>query len=367
MSIPNILLPACLAIALFIVLGTTVSAQVPAAAGTKDLSSSLDSFAQSQVAKGFSGAVLVINGDRTLLEKEYGLQPSKTKTAFWIGSNTKQFTAAAVLRLQEQGKLSVRDPITKFFKDVPPDKQMITVHQLLCHTSGLPHMYVTDGVVDRGAAAKAILSLSLKAKPGDAYSYSNDGYVLLAMIIEIASGKSYENYLRSAVLRPAGMKYTGFWGDAPVVSLAPVPAKLNPRPNRFVDGRTIANWGDRGSTGLYSTIDDQYKWLTALRRGKVLSSSSLEQMWSAQAFVRHGSKPGQDINYGYGWAVVTQDGKRYVVNHAGDEDWLAHNAVISFYENSRNAYIVLSNAGEPNGRSWSSIMSEGLRALIPGQ
>ena len=353
--------------AFFALLAITAAPQSSQVVKTDDLSSKLDAFAQTQAAKGFSGAVLVINNDRTVLEKEYGLQPSKTKTAFWIGSNTKQFAAAAILKLQEQGKLSVHDPITKFFKDVPPDKQAITVHQLLCHTSGLPHMYVTDGVADRGVAAKAIFGLSLKAGPGETYSYSNDGYVLLAIIIEIASGKTYEDYLRSAVLRPAGMKHTGFWGESSVISLAPVPAKLNPRANRFVDGRTIANWGYRGSTGLYSTIEDQGKWLTALRRHKILSSASLEQMWSTQVFVRHGSKPGQDIYYGYGWAVVTQDGKRFVVNHAGDEDWLAHNAVISFYENSRNAYIVLSNAGEPNGRSWSSLMSEGLRALVPSQ
>ena len=333
----------------------------------KGLAAKLDAQAVAQVAKGFSGSVLVVNSGKLILNKDYGLPESSGETAFWIGSNTKQFAAAAILKLQEQGKLALTDPITKFFEKVPADKRSITVRQLLCHMSGLPHMYVTDGITDRQAAAKAILDLPLKTKPGTEYSYSNDGYVLLAIIIEIASGKKYEDYLRESILRPAGMTHTGFWGEPVKVPFAPIPQKLNTRPNRFVDGRTIANWGDRGSTGLYSTTGDQYKWLTALLSGKILSPLSTGQMWGAHAFVRHGTKPGQEVYYGYGWAVVMQDGKRYAVNHAGDEDWLSHNAVISYYEGNNNAYIILSNAGEPNGRSWSSLMGENLRALVPGQ
>ena len=118
--------------------------------------------------KGFSGAVLVARGHKILLDQGYGYadlkrtKRVKSETKFYIASITKQFTASAILILEEQGLLSVNDPISKYLKDVPEDKSGITIHQLLTHTSGIGQNYAADGVVDRSAAIKAILERAIE-------------------------------------------------------------------------------------------------------------------------------------------------------------------------------------------------------------
>jgi len=116
-------------------------------------SARLDSVIQRSERAGFSGTVLIAHGDRILFERSYGaaaatgVEPGKL--AYWIASDSKQFTAAAVLKLQEMGRLRVTDSIGRFFGGVPADKRGITIHQLLTHTSGLPSAYRSDGVAGR--------------------------------------------------------------------------------------------------------------------------------------------------------------------------------------------------------------------------
>jgi len=250
----------------------------------------LDNYMRSQVARGFSGVVLIASNDSIVLHEAYSADSTvTTETAFWIGSLTKPFVAAAILKLQEQGRLSLQKPITEYLPDVPPDKQGITLHQLLSHTSGLSHRYVSEGIAHREEAIRTILALPLEHASGE-YAYSNDGYSLLAAIVSRVSGLTYEEYLRQHFLIPAGMTKTGFWG-VPVGANEASVAKVRLAPSPRV---ASPNWGYRGATGLRSTASDILRWHRALLGDAILADSTKRAAFPAQ--VRRTESAG----YGYG-------------------------------------------------------------------
>jgi CubicO group peptidase (beta-lactamase class C family) len=166
----------------------------------------------------YSGSVLIAYQGRVLLHQGYGwADPQKTHpitphTRFWIASISKQFTAAAIFRLVEQGRLLLKDPLNHFFPTAAADKKTITLQQLLTHTAGLRQNYAADGLTERQAAIDAILAGPLKSPPGECFGYSNDAYNLLAAIVEISAGDPFETSLQRLVLDPAGLADTGFWG-----------------------------------------------------------------------------------------------------------------------------------------------------------
>ncbi len=331
------------------------------------LSAKLDVEIKQFVDKSFSGAVLVARNNNIILHKTYGNAVNiGINPAFWIASNSKSFVAAAILKLQEQKKLSVLDPLTKFLNDVPADKQQITIHHLLTHTSGLPHRYAADGIVEREKAVRSILDLPLSWKVGEGYHYSNDGYNLLAVIVEIASKRSFEDYLRKEILIPARLNNTGLWGYENTSRLTPAANVKNTekiRPTIYKAGKSVPNWGYRGATGIYSTTEDIYKWMLALEKNKILNLTSREQLWGKQALASRIS-PTEEHFYGYGWGVRFKNSKRIYMRHTGDEDWLGHNGVMCLYENG-DAYVVLSNAGAPNDEmNWSSTVSRVLQKQL---
>ncbi len=285
----------------------------------------LNNYLQQQTDAGFSGAVLVVRQNKIILDKTYGGVSKLGQTpAFWIASNSKSFVAAAILKLQEQGKLSVNDPLTKFFKDVPSEKRSITVHHLLSHTSGLLHRYASDGIQDREKSVQAILALPLGWKVGEGFHYSNDGYSLLAAIVEITSKQTFEEYLQKNLLKPAKLYNTGFWGYEDkkiIVPAANVANNQNVKPTIYKNEKSVANWGYRGATGIYSTTEDIYKWMLALQQNKVLKPKSREQLWGKQSLMRK-IPSAEEQFYGYGWDVRFKDGKLISTRHTGYEDWL---------------------------------------------
>jgi CubicO group peptidase (beta-lactamase class C family) len=300
------------------------------------------------------------------LDKTYG-NASKLEQApaFWIASNSKSFVAAAILKLQEQGKLSVNDPLTKFFKDVPSEKRSITVHHLLTHTSGLPHRYASDSIEEREKAVLSILTLPLRWKVGESYHYSNDGYSLLAAIVEIASKRTFEHYLRAEIFKPAKLKSTGLWGYENEITIAPAANLKNTetiRPTIYKAGKSVANWGYRGATGVHSTAPDIYRWMLALKKNQILNQGSREQLWGKQVLMDKIS-PIEEQFYGYGWSVIYKDGKRFYVRHTGNEDWLGHNSFMCLFENG-DAYVVLSNAGANGDTAWGSIVSREIQKRL---
>ncbi|HEX9953327.1 MAG TPA: serine hydrolase domain-containing protein [Rubricoccaceae bacterium] len=321
---------------------------VPITGPPADLPARLDGYLRGRVADGYSGVVLVAQNGEVVFHRAYSRDRALTpETAFWIGSVSKTLTAAAVLRLRDEGRLSLSDPITRFLDDIPADKRAITVRQLLTHTAGLGEHYAADGITDRDGAVQAILARPLERAPGAGYGYTGDAYNLLAAIVEVASEEPFETYLREAVLRPAGMVNTGFWGE-------PNPSAVLAAAGRATS--TAPNWGFRGATGLSSTAGDLYRWHLALLADTVLAESTRQEAFAPQV-----EKPGGGA-YGYGWQVTRTPRGTTLVSHGGAESGLGHYAGMYQYIDEDVVVIALSNATEDEAQE---TLRGVLRMLFP--
>jgi len=273
---------------------------------------------------GFSGGALAVGGKDVLLMKSYGLSdralkiPLATDSVYNLGSITKQFTAAAILTLEMQGKLSVNDLASKYLDGVPADKASITLHHLLTHSSGLESDFSPTDYepVGREEYVRRALQSTLLFRPGSGYEYSNAGYSLLAAIVEKVSGKSYEAYLIEHVLKPAGMLETGY--KAPAWASSRIA-------HGYRDGKdwgTIVQrieppdapyWMLRGNGGLHTTLGDMLAWHRALASDAVLSKEARAKY--VKPYVAEG--PAERSFYAYGWAVSKTPRGTTVVQHNG--------------------------------------------------
>ena len=317
-------------------------------------------YLSSKEPEGFSGAVLVAKGDNILLRKEYGAAAKDGRiTAFWIASISKAVTATAVLKLVEDRLLDLNAPLSKYLPEAPGTFAKVTIHHLLTHRSGLPHAYSADGVVDRVAATKAILQQKLERKPGE-FGYSNDGYNLLAILIETVSGESFENYVRRQIFKPAGMDNAGFWGFESVETPPALPFNLlrtmSAKATIWYKGRSIANWGYRGASGIYATPDDLFKFVRALESGRLLQKKTFADMISS----KNPSLGPNAQTYGYGWALRFKDGRLTEYWHGGNEDWLGHNGMLKVIGD--RVYVILTNSGDLKKESWAGHIEAGLHA-----
>jgi CubicO group peptidase (beta-lactamase class C family) len=289
------------------------------------LGNQLDAHLTKMVRRGYSGTVIVAKGGEIILQKGYGYadrekgRPVTPDTVFTIGSISKQFTGAAIVKLEMQGKLRVTDTIGQYLENVPGDKQAITLHQLLTHTSGLPNAIGSD--FDTSATRDAFLRLAmgakLESKPGTKHNYSNVGYSLLGMVIERASGMGYEAYLREHLFKPSGMLHTGYQlPEFDEASLAigykddKVWGTVLGHP-MLEDGPT---WHLRANGGIHSTTGDMYKWHQALLGTKVLSDEA-----KTKYFAPHADEGYGDSFYGYGWVTMTtQRGTKLLAHNGGN-------------------------------------------------
>lgn len=288
---------------------------------------------------GFSGVVLVERSGKVVLNRAYG--HVTRENAFWIASATKQFTAAAVLRLVDEGKLALSDSIYHFFRSAPRRAGSITIQQLLTHTSGIAASGVANGIGDRDEALRAILSEPLDHSPGGTYHYEDEDYNVLAAIVEIVSGRPYEAFVERSLLIPAGLSHTGFCGRlTPNVKLAPSADPDTPPP--CVTGVTPIDWADRGATGLVSTATDLLRWSHVLRTGHILSVASRAALERGKVFVRH--EGNDDIYYSYGARVYMQGRRRREVWHSGYDVRVGQSSTIRILDNGITI-VVLSNAG----------------------
>jgi len=319
------------------------------AAGVARVDAMLKECAEARI---FSGDVLIARGDEVLLHEQYGFSdwPSRTPLGpngiFKIGSVTKQFTAAAILRLEEKGLLSTTDPIAKMIPELP--KQLtqqggvdVTIHHLATHTSGLPDPLLGN-VWGKERGFEVILSAlsgaQLRHTPGAEFHYNSTGYMLLGEIIRRASGVSFEKFLRDELFTPLGMSRTGI-KPTPTQARDFVPGHVSVlfglAPSKEVFGRFITgdyDWDVSAGGNVFSSAGDLHTWMGALEAGKVLSSASMEKML----------KP--DLHdYGYGWVIKHRPGV--------DEPLYWHNgAIIPFgyrsdvaWTKSRLHIVLLSN------------------------
>lgn len=241
----------------------------------QDPAAKADSVMKAAEAKGFSGVVRIARNGNAILEKGYGLAdraaniPFTKSTVVQIGSNTKDFTAVAILQLQNRGLLSVDDKLSRFFPNAPDDKKDITIWQLMKHEAGFPLGFGGDfEPVSKAQLIDNAMKFKLLFPPGSKKSYSNLGYALLAAIIEQVSAKSYDEYLRDNILAPLGLTHTGFLlPKFPDRDLA-----HGYRANGEDAGTMLAKphatdgpyWNLRGNGGMLSTVSDMHDFYQAL-------------------------------------------------------------------------------------------------------
>ncbi|MBU1326177.1 MAG: beta-lactamase family protein [Alphaproteobacteria bacterium] len=232
-----------------------------------------------------SGAVLVARGDRVLFRQAYGLAdreagvPVAVSSRFRLASVSKQFTAAAILRLQDEGVLSVDDPLCRWIQPCPQAWAPIRLRHLLSHTSGVPDLMAQAGWGRRRVAPTTLADLTtassfyrLQFEPGTKIRYSNAGYNLLAAVVEAAAGMEFHAWLQANFFTPLGMHDTGYDGsDTIVMGYADLAGGITPQPNANVSVIT-------GAGALYSTVDDLLVWNRALHGGDLLSDESYADM-----------------------------------------------------------------------------------------
>jgi CubicO group peptidase (beta-lactamase class C family) len=239
------------------------------------LGARLDSAMRAAEARGFSGAVRVERNGALLLEKGYGLAnrdqkiPFTPATIVQIGSNTKDFTAVAILQLQRAGRLSLSDTLGKYFPRAPHDKRGITLRQLMDHRAGLPLGLGGDfEKVGRQALVDSAMHYPLLFQPGSRESYSNTGYSLLAAIIEQISGKSFDAYIHETLLAPLGLKRTGFLLPRFAAGELAHGYLAGGTDNGTMLAKPHASdgpyWNLRGNGGMLSTVGDMHAFYAAL-------------------------------------------------------------------------------------------------------
>jgi CubicO group peptidase (beta-lactamase class C family) len=287
-----------------------------------DTGAKIDDFMTRLERLGYSGAVLVAKNGEVVIHKAYGWRDAAAKlpytidTASTVGSITKQFTAAGILALEEEGKLSTTDLITKYFPNVPDDKKTITIHQLLTHSAGFPDAigddYETTG---REEFIKRAMGTKLLFTPGSGYRYTNVGYSLLGAIIEQVTGGSYERYLHDRLFVRAGMEHTGYvipkWDRAKLAHGVEDGQPWGTNLDRpwAPDG---PYWHLRANGGILSTPADMYRWSLALDGDKVLSAASRKKLFTP--YVKEGDSPSY---YAYGWAIFTLPNGHKLIAHNG--------------------------------------------------
>ncbi len=288
----------------------------------------------------FSGAVLVARDGRVLLSKGYGLAnvelevPNTPQTRFRLGSITKQFTAAAILLLQEQGKLGVQDTVCKYVENCPAAWASITIHHLLTHTSGIPNLTAFPDYQKTMAAPTTLPEIiarfrdkPLEFKPGERFDYSNSGYILLGSIVEKASGKTYADFMRESVFAPLGMNDTGVEIPGEIIKRRASGYRFGP--TGFVNAPYLDMTIPHGAGALYSTVEDLYRWDQGLFGGKLLAQKSLDAMLTVV----------KDF-YAYGIGVDTQFKLRRIGHSGGINGF---NTYMARFPAERATFIVLSN------------------------
>lgn len=246
--------------------------------------------------------------------------PATCDTVYDVMSITKQFTAAAILKLEMNGKLEVSDPIGTHLGRVPDDKKAITLHQLLTHTAGLPQSLGDDyDPLTRAQMLDQAMKAPLRSGPGKEFHYSNLGYSLLAAVVEKVSGQSYEHFLAQHLFRPAGMTHTGYvlpdWKRARVAVEYDEHGRAQGRPMDHPWAPDGPYWNLRGNGGMLSTARDMFRWHRALTGGTVLSPAAKQKL-----FTPHVRVPEVDGAYGYGWVVIDSDDDPFAW-HDGGNDW----------------------------------------------
>ena len=295
-----------------------------------------------------SGAAILISKDgEAIYQNQIGMAnvefqiPISTKTKFHIGSITKQFTAAAILILEEEGRLNINDGISKYLPSVPSEKEAVTIAQLLAHTSGIkdyPQVPEIREKIRNNLSPKQIIELTneveLEFEPGAELSYSNTGYILLGLIIENVSGQEYANFLEDRIFRILNMNDTEVNNYEGIVANRAVGYSEDEN-DQLINATFHSSPYSAGA--IISTVEDLNKWVAGLQGGKIISAKSLEKMLSNNLLAN-----GQATNLGFGWEI-NQIADMLCFEHSGFVPGYKANSVL-IPEN--NIYVVIMQNNE---------------------
>jgi CubicO group peptidase (beta-lactamase class C family) len=290
-------------------------------------------------------SVAIIKDGTMLVQRGWGevdpprLQPAAANTEYQIASVSKQFTAAAVLRLAEQGRLTLDDPVTRYVDGLPAAYEDVTIRRLLNHTAGVPNFTEFFREFHQPLAparvVEALAERPLLFEPGTGFHYSNSGYYLLGLVIEQVSGQGYADYLREQFFAPLGLTHTHYCGELN----APLPSGyVRTRAGKSVHAQPWDPSVLYAAGSLCSTATDLAKWEVALGEGRVLSAESYREMTTPapppDASVR--------MSYGYAMMVDTTDAGPYL-HHDGAVS--GFRAQVAWYPDAHMAVVVLMNQG----------------------
>jgi CubicO group peptidase (beta-lactamase class C family) len=326
---------------------------------TPTLQSRLDAFMQTEMqrARVPGAAVMLLRHGEPLAAGAYGLAnlelkvPVALDSVFEIASVTKPFTAAAVLLLAHEGRLSLDDRISSFIDATPPAWAEITLRQLMAHTAGLEHRFepTVNGVLLLDYSTESLLAhaktLPTFAAPGVRWRYSDQGYFLLGLAIERASGQSYGTFLAERFFRPLGMQDTRLQDQAQILPrrVAGYTLRDGPEGKAWVNIRRAWQFGLTSHFGILSTVPDLAKWERALLGGPVLPEAVRRLMHEPLRVLRRDAAKASLLAYGHGWWVIHDAGHR-MIEHSG------FTGTHHFRDlDTGLAAIVLTNRDQPSG------------------
>jgi CubicO group peptidase (beta-lactamase class C family) len=260
------------------------------------------------------GAVfLVAKAGKSIYQKAFGKANIELgvdlvpESVFQLGSVTKQFTAIAILILEEQGKLNVHDPVSKYIADYPAGDK-ITLHHLLTHTSGIKDftkMKALKDIAQKDVSPKEMVDFfkneAVEFRPGEKFEYNNSGYVILGYIIELVSGKTYEEYIRKNIFEKAEMKQSRYASDVAIINKRAY--GYQKKESGYVNKTRISFTIPLSSGALMSTTEDMLKWQNALNQNVLLGATAVKK-----AFTKYKLNNGEEFTYGYGWHLKEING-----------------------------------------------------------
>ncbi len=276
---------------------------------------------------GFNGAVLVSQYGKVIYKNAFGYasfgkkDTNTTQTQFQLASVSKQFTAVAIMQLHEKGLINYEDPVYKYIPNFPYD-QSITIKSLLSHSSGIPnYVYCLDKIINKKLPLTntQVVDLFARYKPGINYhpnsrfNYNNSNYALLAYIVEKLSGISFREYAKRNLFAPAGMSKSFVYDPAKPELVSSAATGYTPRRKGFWQVPFDHLDGVVGDKGIYSTVEDLYKWDMALNSEKLVKMSTLHEAFQPA----HSFKNLLTKNYGFGWRLQLLDDGTWLTFHTG--------------------------------------------------
>ncbi len=337
---------------------------------------------------GFNGAVLVSQHGKIIYKNAFGYSSffrkdsNTTQTQFQLASVSKQFTAVAIMQLYEKGMVNYDDPVYKYIPNFPYDSS-ITIRSLLTHRSGIPnYVYCLDKIVNKKfpMTNDLVVDMFAQYKPGINYlpnhrfNYNNSNYVLLAYIVEKLSGMNFREYAQKNLFAPAGMSRSFIHDPYNTEQTATAAVGYTPRRNGFWQVPFDHLDGATGDKGVYSTVEDLFKWDMALNTEKLVKMTTLNEAFQPA----HTFKFASTRNYGFGWRLQLMDDGSWLTFHTG---WW-HGFKNYYMHNNRDnsSIIILQNvANNALGRvkiaqsilypekAWYFMSGEGLPEELEGE